>query len=118
MNPATASLPVNRPGLGGIATRMSSRITARPAAMSCRSWASMNAASSARSASVMPLGDQSASRAAARAASVARARCSALVTEASDISRTSAVSAAEYPWTSRSSSTARCLAGSSWITAR
>jgi hypothetical protein len=95
MSPAIASLPVNRPGLGGIATRMSSRITARAATGSWRSCASMNAVSSARSASVIPLGDQSASLAAARSAIVARARCSALVTEATDTSRMEAASAAE-----------------------
>ena len=55
----------------------------------------MNAVSRARSSSVMPLGDQSASRAATRDAIVARARCSALVTAATDRPRIEAVSAAE-----------------------
>jgi hypothetical protein len=55
----------------------------------------MNAVSSARSASVIPLGDQSASLAATRSAIVARARCSALVTAATDRPSMPAVSAAE-----------------------
>ena len=95
MSPAIASRPSWTPGIGGIVTRMSSRITARAATGSCRSWASMNAASSARSPSVIPLGDQYVSLAATRSAIVARARCSALVTEATDSSRIAAVSAAE-----------------------
>jgi hypothetical protein len=46
-----------------------------------------------------------------RPATAARARCRALLTDAGVVSRSAAVSAALYPSTSRSSSTARCVAG-------
>ena len=46
-----------------------------------------------------------------RVASVARARCSALLTAATDVSRLSATSAADQPSTSVRSSAARCLGG-------
>ena len=46
-----------------------------------------------------------------RAAIVTRARCRALVTDAADVPSWPAISAAEKPATSRSSSTARCSGG-------
>ena len=46
-----------------------------------------------------------------RLPSVARARCSALFTEATEVSRLSAISAADQPTTSARSSTARCFGG-------
>jgi hypothetical protein len=46
-----------------------------------------------------------------RSSTVARARCSALLTEAVVVSSVSATSLAENPSTSRRISTARCVAG-------
>jgi hypothetical protein len=49
---------------------------------------------------------------------VDRARCSALFTDAWLAPRMRAASGAEKPSTSRSSSTARCRGGSSWMTVK
>ena len=98
--------------------RMSSRTRATAAAASARSWASMNPASSARSCSLGSPPDHSDGRPGNRSRSVARARCSALLAAATLVSSSDAVSAADQPSTSRSSRTARCRGGSSWMTAR
>ena len=49
-----------------------------------------------------------------RSSAALRARCSALLTDATDVSSVSATSAAEKPRTSRMISTARCVAGRCW----
>ena len=96
-------------GSGGIRIQASSLSSATRASMSPRSTASPTRERSARWAGES--GRLAPSGCAGSASIAARARCRALLTDASVVSSISATSAARYPSTSRMTSTARCWGG-------
>ena len=106
MKAAMSSRPWNQASIGGIEKLASSRSSATIAATSARFQASTKAPTSSRARS-SPSARSVACCDGRRRSSVARARCSALLTAATDASRISAVSDALKPSTSRSSSAAR-----------
>ncbi len=115
----TASRPWNHIGYGGIVARTSEASSSATAARSARSTASMYRRNTARSCSVGSAdGAQSRRRSGRCSRNVARARCTALFTDATLPSSRSAVCLAGQPSTSRKISTARCRGGRCWIAAR
>ena len=100
-------IPSNSSGAGGMVIRRSFDAIDTASAASPRSWASMKLASSFRSASLGSPADQSVRFAGMCACRVARARWSALFTEATVVSKADAVSLAGQPSTSRAISVAR-----------
>jgi len=111
--------PTNQNGFGGIVRRTSSLSMSAIAAMSARLAAAMYRSRIAR---LSGLGSADAVQSVRRSGRcrrrVGRARCRALLAEATLISSSSAVSAAGQPSTSRRISTARCLGGRCWTAAR
>jgi hypothetical protein len=108
---------IQTPGSGGIAKRRSSRMRDRSPSRSLRSWASTHAFTVARSSSdnsCVAGVRQSSRRSGSCSRIVTRARCRALVTDATLSPSASAVVAAGQPRTSRRISAARWRGGRCW----
>ena len=112
-----ASRPTNQNGFGGMVSVTSSVSRAAIASKSRRPTAAMYRSSTARWPSVGTVVRQSARCLGRCSRRVGRARCSALLTEATLVSSASAVSAAVSPSASRSTSAARWRGGRCWIAA-
>ena len=113
-----ASRPWHQCAYGGIENVTSSVSRRRIASTSPAPSASANRSTSSRTRS-SPSDRMVACwlRAGRRLSTAARARCSALFTEATVVSSVSATSRAEKPSTSRRTRTARCRAGRCWSAA-